>query len=398
MKKIFSVSFVIFIFISCLTDIKETPIDILQIDLNKTIIHIKDSLIDTINQTRTPRIEIEKSYIFEFKIGDYMYAYGDLMKVNDNELLVVTTRAKELHDFKVSNLAISSSYDDGKSWTEPQEITHNNLKEHLMLSHPSLVKLNDFGHLMLFFLVKYSVESIDIMYKESFDYGKTWGDDKIVFDKNQGYQILNNNRVIYENGRIIIPLSIPSNKDGIYRNYEELSVFYYYSDDLGITWVKSPKLESTYSLLEPGIVPLSSSEYLMNIRTNKGRILFARTRNKGLNWTFEPSSIKSPSSPQKIIKIPNSKDLLMIWNFTDQNYTATTGNRNPLSLAMSHDNGYNWNYLFDIEKYNPEIDKIKYNYSYPSIYIDNEKTIYITYFEIYSGSSLKLAKIKNLIN
>jgi NOL1/NOP2/fmu family ribosome biogenesis protein len=162
--------------------------------------------------------------------------------------------------------------------------------------------------------------------------------------------------------------------------------------------VKSPKLKTTFSLLEPGIVPLTSNEYLMNIRTNKGKILFARTRNKGLHWTFEPSNIKSPSSPQKIIKIPNSKDLLMIWNYTDENYTATTGNRNPLSLAMSHDNGYNWNYLLDIEKYNPEIDKIKYNYGYPSVYIDSENIIYITYFEAAGGSSLKLAKIKNLLN
>jgi hypothetical protein len=114
MRKIFSVFSVVFFFISCLRGVEETPIDLLHVDLNKTIIHIRDSLIDTINQTQAHRIEIEKSYLFEFKIGDYMYAYGDLIKVSENKLLVVTTRAKELHDFKVSNLAISSSYDDGK--------------------------------------------------------------------------------------------------------------------------------------------------------------------------------------------------------------------------------------------------------------------------------------------
>lgn len=396
MKKFIIIIFIELLFISCITDVREISSEVIHVDLDRTVIHIKDSLIDLSNQLGNSPIEIQKSYIFEFTIGDYMYAYGDLLKVNNNELLVVTSRSKALHDFGKSHLVTSFSYDDGETWSEPQEISHNNLKRHLIISDPTLLKVNEKGHIMLFFLVKYDAESIDIFFKESFDNGKTWGEDKLVYGENQGYQILNNNRVIFENGRIIIPLSIPSNKDGIFRNEEELSVFYYYSDDLGKTWIKSPKLTTSFALFEPGIVPLSANEYLMNIRTNRGKILFARTKDKGLNWVFEPSNIKSPSSPQKIIKLPISKDLLMVWNYTDENYTASVGNRNPLSLAISKDRGYNWTYLFDIEKYYPQVDKLKYNYSYPSVMVE-DGTIYITYFEIYGGSALKLARIKNLI-
>lgn len=396
MKKIIILFSILSLLTSCLYDIRDIPTDAVYVDFDKAVIHIKDSLIELKNQMDNPSIEIEKSYIFEFTIGDYMYAYGDLLKLNENELLVVTSRSKVLNDFGKSHLITSFSYDDGKTWSEPQEVFHNNLKEHMIISHPTLLKVDEKGHIMLFFLVKYSAESIDIFFKESFDYGKTWGEDKLVFGENQGYQILNNDRVVYENGRIIIPLSIPSNKEGVLRGYEDLSVFYYYSDDLGKTWIKSQKLSTTFALLEPGIVPLTANEYLMNIRTNRGKILFARTKDKGLNWVFEPSNIKSPSSPQKIIKLPISKDLLMVWNYTDENYTASVGNRNPLSLAISKDRGYNWTYLFDIEKYYPQVDKLKYNYSYPSVMVE-DGTIYITYFEIYGGSALKLARIKNLI-
>lgn len=385
------------IFTSCLIDIREIPADAISVNINNTVIHITDNLIDLKNQTDSPNIEIEKSYIFEFHKGDYMYAYGDLLKVNKDELLVVTSRSMTLDDFGKSHLVTSSSFNDGKTWTEPKEVLINIPKKHLIISHPTLLKVNETGHIMLFFLVKYDAESIDIMYKESFDYGKSWGDHHIVFGENQGYQILNNDRVVFENGRIIIPLSIPSNEKGVLRNYEDFSVFYYYSDDLGKTWIKSPRLTTHFALLEPGIVPINESEYLMYIRTNVGKVLFARTRNKGLNWTFEPSNIKSPSSPQKIIKIPKSNDLIMVWNYTDENYNAHVGNRNPLSFAISKDKGYNWNYLFDIERFNPNLDKVKYNYSYPSIKIYDD-SIYITYFEIYGGSALKLAKIKNLRN
>jgi sialidase-1 len=395
MKSVFpSFIFIITIFTSCFTDIREIPADAIYVNTNNTVIHITDSLAKN-NQTDSLNIEIEKTYIFEFHKGEYMYAYGDLLKVNNDELLVVSARSMTLDDFGKSHIVISSSFDDGNTWTEPKEISIDIPKKHLIISHPTLLKINEAGHIMLFFLVKYDIKSIDIMYKESFDNGKTWGEHKIVFGENQGYQILNNNRVIFENGRIIIPLSIPSNEKGFLINYEDFSVFYYYSDDLGKTWVKSPRLTSFFALLEPGIVQINNNEYLMYIRTDLGKILFARTHNKGLNWTFEPSNIKSPSSPQKIIKVPDSNDLIMVWNYTDDNFRAHVGNRNPLSLAVSKDKGYTWNYLVDIERFDSDSDKVKYNYSYPSISI-YDSTIYITYFEIYRGSSLKLARIKNL--
>lgn len=383
------------LFNSCFTDIREIPKDAVYINMENTVVHITDSIIDIVNQTDSESIEILKNYIFEYQTGNYMYAYGDLLKVNDNELLVVSTRSMALDDFGKSHLVIASSFDDGDTWTEPIEIPVYIPRNHLIISHPNLIKINDSGHLMLFFAVKYDITSIDIMYKESFDYGKTWGEHKVVYGENQGYQILNNNRVIFENGRLIIPLCIPSNEKGVLIDYDYISVFYYYSDDLGRTWNKSARLTTNFALLEPGIVTVNDSEYLMYIRTNLGKVLFARSLNKGKDWTFEPSNIKSPSSPQKIINIPGSNNLIMVWNYTENNYKQHVGNRNPLSLAVSKNNGHNWHFLFDIEKFDVNQDKIQYNYSYPSIKI-YDGTIYITYFEIYRGSSLKLARIKNL--
>ena len=80
----------------------------------------------------------------------------------------------------------------------------------------------------------------------------------------------------------------------------------------------------------------------------------------------------------------------MIWNYVKtNNQWLHVGNRNPLSLAISSDNGYNWEYIADIE------NNQEYDYSYPSLNIIND-TIYATYYEIWKGKgnySLKLAKI-----
>lgn len=376
-RYIFFLLFCIFQFlISCKESLTPVTPTIFKDD---SPINIKDSLID---------LKIEKSYIFRSGLYGYQYGYGDLARLDNGTLMITCMRSKVIGDFNSGNIITSYSFDDGKTWSKPIQIEHQiDDSNYINISHPSLLNLSN-GHLMLFFLVKYSTTRIDIRFKESFDNGKTWQPDKIVYGKNQGYQILNNARVVFSNHRIFIPISIPKEKNDTIINMNNLSIFYYYSEDLGVSWSKSKVLTNNIGLLEPNITQVSNREFLMNIRTGSGKILFAKSNDNGTSWNFKNSLIKSPSSPQKIVRIANSDSLVMIWNNTDYNYAQFGGNRNPLSIALSTDKGNSWNYLGNIE----DTGTRPADYSYPSILIDNHY-FHITYYDTWGGFSLKYAKI-----
>lgn len=381
-KKYSAILITIILFTSCLTNVEEKVPLVSKEILNKPIIHITD---------RARNVKIEKSYIFKSGYQGNAYAYGDLLKLENGKLLLACNSGKQITDWTSLYLILSESSDNGKTWSIPRRIDHSITESYLYVGGPSLINIGD-GHIMLFFLAKYSEKRIDIMYKESFDYGSSWGDDRIVYKTNQGYTTTNNNRVLYSNKRIIIPLAVPNDADNLFKSIENnMSVFYYYSDDLGKTWSRSNNLTlPNVALLEPDIVRISDFELLMNIRLNLGFILFARSKDNGKKWFFESSDIASSSSPQKIIKLPQSNSLLMIWNYVKiNNQWHHGGNRNPLSLAFSLDKGYSWEYIADIE------NNQEYDYGYPSMSII-EDTLYATYYEIWKGKgnySLKLAKI-----
>jgi len=340
-------------------------------------------------------INLEKSYIFTAGFEDAQYAYIDLIRLSNGNLLMTSMRDKSIEDFHPGNIIVSESSDDGKSWSSAQVLTKD-ISGNINSSLPSLLQLGN-EHIMLIFGVKYSSSKIDILTKESFDNGKTWSKHKAIHGANSGYQILHNARALYRNGRIIIPVCIPKKADIMY-SLNDVGAFYYYSDDKGKTWQKSAMITNRMALLEPGITALSNSELLMNLRTNEGTILFARSLNNGISWTFEGSDIKSPSSPQRIARIPQTDSLLMVWNNTDNNFPQHGGNRSPLSLALSTNKGYTWKHIMDLE----QSPGYQFDYAYPAILIDKEN-IFIGYNErnnAYSSFSLKMIKFskKDLAN
>lgn len=348
-----------------------------HIALDSVVVHIKDS---------SGYVPIEKSIIFNSNLQGYKYAYGDILPLNnEGHLMAVAMRSTFLSDFASGHLIVSESLDYGATWSDPVEITDLLVENYINMSSPSLLRVSN-THIMLFYAVKYSVGRIDIRYKESFDNGKTWGQSQIVYSDKRGYQIMNNGRIRYQNGIIIIPVSIPTNKYQMYNDTtDDLGVFYYYSKDLGKTWSQSDVLITDIGLMEPGITQLTDKEYLMNIRINKGSVLFARSLDGGNRWNFEPSDIKSTDAPQTLFSLKGQ--LIMIWNNRNlRNQNSET--RSLLSFAISHNKGKEWKRIFDIE--NGHL-----NYSYTSISEDKEY-LFITYYDLiyYVSSSLKLVKIK----
>ncbi|WP_348799454.1 sialidase family protein [Flavobacterium adhaerens] len=313
------------------------------------------------------------------------YSFSSTIKLNDGSLFMSGVSWEKFDDLNNDTKIIGvKSIDEGLTWSEP-EVLQENLAT-INVANPSLVKISD-QHLLLFFSSKESTSHINIYFKESFDQGKTWSKPKIINQYNSGYYIINNGRVVYENNRLWVPVAVPNGD--IYQNYNSQKVFCFYSDDLGKTWQQTVSLVKDFALMEPCLTVLSDTELLLNIRTQKGKILFARSHNNGISWNFEYSNIKSPAAPQTIVKKKDSDILYMAWNNTDFNYEKSGGNRTPLTFAYSKDKGYNWHFIANIET------SKDFSFSYPSILLD-ANDVYLSYYEVNNinyRSSIKFVKI-----
>ncbi len=125
----------------------------------------------------------------------------------------------------------------------------------------------------------------------------------------------------------------------------------YYSDDSGKTWNKSQEVENLKNVTsqEPGLIQLKSGQLMLFCRTDAGMQYFSFSNDNGENWSpLEPGNIKSPLSPASIERIPATGDLLLVWN---NNYKAIRdgGKRTPFNMAISKDEGKNWQKIKTIE-------------------------------------------------
>jgi predicted neuraminidase len=99
----------------------------------------------------------------------------------------------------------------------------------------------------------------------------------------------------------------------------------------------------------------------------------------GQTWSEPvPTPLKGTAAPVSATRIPSTGDLLAIWN---NNPGAKT--RNPLTAAVSKDEGETWQNLRNLE------DAAGDAWAYPAITWVGDQAL-ITYFNYKGGLSLKL--------
>ncbi|OQB51317.1 MAG: hypothetical protein BWX97_02325 [Firmicutes bacterium ADurb.Bin146] len=314
---------------------------------------------------------------------------GDFIQITEKQVLFAYSRFKEksFHDNAESDIA---------------GIILNKDEDNLDLSCRILKKASDFGvdNLMsvsflkmlngdigMFYIKKLHGVKSQIILSRSNDGCRTFYDDRIccptVFD---GYYVLNNNRVMrLSSNRIIIPLSyhMTSLKDG--KEYFDQGgvVYFYYSDDDGLTWNRAksmlclPSQNTRTGLQEPGVIELPNGCLRAYFRTDQMVQYESFSYDYGLNWTVaQPSKFTSPDSPMKIAKNPYSGKYYAIWN-PIPNYNGRVKERyawgrTPLVIASS-DNGIDFS--------EPEIleDDPKRGFCYPSVFFIDEKNMLLSY-------------------
>lgn len=100
---------------------------------------------------------------------------------------------------------------------------------------------------------------------------------------------------------------------------------------------------SANGLQEPGIVELRDGRLMMWHRTDMGSQLLSYSEDGGDTWTDPvPSNIISPLSPAAIKRLPQTGDLILVWNDHSNIDERRRGKRTPLAVAISKDEGKTW--------------------------------------------------------
>ena len=253
-------------------------------------------------------------------------------------------------DESPARLAGIFSDDAGRTWSrEPQVVVENTAGGNTM--SVSLLRLHS-GRLALFYLVKNSLLDCRPVMRTSTDEAATWSEPRPAVEA-PGYFVLNNDRVIQlKTGRLIVPLAFHRSRASDPKQYRSLDpralALWELSDDEGRTWREAadwwalPARTGT-GLQEPGVVELADGRVFSWMRTDQGAQFGSYSSDGGSTWAMpEKTALASPASPASIKRLPNSPDLLAVFNDHSGRFPFPKDKRTPLVAALSPDQGRTW--------------------------------------------------------
>jgi len=272
---------------------------------------------------------------------------GDLIELKDGRLCLIYTRfTGGASDNAAADLAMRTSADDGKTWSEDKIVVPSEGGCNVM--SVSLLRLAN-GEIALFYLRKTSLSDCRPILRISRDEAETFSEPTVCIADEVGYYVLNNDRAVQlSGGRLVLPVAL-HNQPGWEKPDWAGTIMCYLSDDNGKTWRwskgslvgKRPGGRITFQ--EPGVVELKDGRLMMFIRTDGGSQFLSYSADGGETWTEAvPSALASPVSPATIERIPWSGELLCVWNDHSGAHPFPKGRRTPLCAAISDDEGQTW--------------------------------------------------------
>ncbi len=273
--------------------------------------------------------------------GNPRNSEGDFIGLKDGSILFIYSHfTSGGGDFSEAYLASRISKDGGKTWSENDELVIPNEGDQNIMS-VSLLRLKN-GKIALFYLRKNSDADCIPYLRLSEDEARTWSD-PVRCIPDSGYFVMNNDRVIQlQEGRLLLPVSLHTNEAGKFVSRGRIMC--YYSDDLN-TWKRSAEAPNPEQVVsqEPGVVQLKDGSIMLFCRTGAGVQYMSYSGDRGETWSgLEPGNFRSPMSPASIERIPETGDLLLVWNDNVQHGTPDSGKRTPFNIAVSKDEGKTW--------------------------------------------------------
>lgn len=243
-------------------------------------------------------------------------------------------------DHSAARIAAIDSADGGTTWGPPREIVAGVGDRGLNVMSVSLLRLAR-GRLALFYLFTKDAEDCRPYLSYSSDEGASWSAPRLLLE-HPGYYILNNDRVIQtRSGRLIMPMNL-HRKAGT-----RGQAVWYYSDDDGATWRESDSrwsvAQGRSGLQESGVVETANGTLFSWARTDLGSQYEFRSYDNGVTWSAPAAgNLVSPLSPASIKRLPDTDDLVALYNDHSGRFPFVADMRTPLVAAISRDGGHSW--------------------------------------------------------
>jgi hypothetical protein len=198
-------------------------------------------------------------------------------------------------------------------------------------------------------------------FRSSADGGATWSR-PVVIDpifslcRTAGARVLSSGRIVVPTFNWYSPVSGADSEIG---SNSICVSWVFYSDDEGGSWKRSLSelfvsldqgRQGCYSFEEPSLVERADGSLLMFGRTELGRFYRSVSRDQGVSWSEpQPASVAASYTPPMLVRIPDSKDLLLVWNQASAEEIVTGLSRHRLSTAISSDGGETWSHFRNLE-------------------------------------------------
>jgi hypothetical protein len=302
--------------------------------------------------------------------------YSDFIKAPFYLPIYIEGENSSLKSFS-ANWTMKESNDMGKSWTNEKKILKEDTLRKSVLKAVIRLQNGDLGFLSIY--TNAASEEIDDYHKINNIYWYVSKDDgetvskPVIINRTSGMGLPYYDSVIQKrDGSIIIPvrkfnegfndsttsLIFPkfiSDTSIIVESHAhkpELDAsFIYFSNSNGETWSRSRNeifiwkddgKGGMWPFDEPNVIEKEDGSLLMYGRTSLGRIFYSKSLDH-VNWTLPvPTQISSSYSPFRLKKIPETEDLVLIWNDVSISEIQKGYRRGRLSIAISRDNGSSW--------------------------------------------------------
>ncbi len=314
--------------------------------------------------------------VYEATETNPRWSEGSILPLRNGRLLFAITRFVGVADAAHADIVARESSDGGRTWGDIRLLQENIGQRNVMsvtLRRLDPARVAD-GPIGMFYLVKNGDTDLNVFLRASEDEGQTFGTPIPVTDRT-GYHVLNNDRVtLLRGGRLLVPVSATSDqsRENHYRS------FCFFSDDGGHHWqvgrgkVDLPKRGA----MEPEVIELTDGGVLMIVRSQLGRIYAAHSSDAGETWSApEPWGPPAPEAPSTLRRIPATGDLVLVWNNHVDPAHHHSGQRTPLSIAVSTDEGQSWSPPRNLES-DPEE-----TYAYTSLTFFKDRMLLSYYVE-----------------
>lgn len=301
-----------------------------------------------------------KDFVFEQHEEFAQCHASTVARVDDDTFVVAWFGGTEE---KNDDVGIWLSKGNPGNWSEPVELVKVREEPHW---NPVLFAAPD-GRLILYFKVGKEIPEWETWVTVSEDEGKTWSEPtELVPGDKGGRGPVKNKPIILSNGDWLAPASVEG---------ERWDVFVDRSTNGGKTWTATDYLsiDSTKitgkGAIQPALWESEPGHVHMLVRTSSGVIGRSDSDDYGKTWSpLYKTSLPNPNSGIDLVNLDDGT-LVLAYNPDGKNW----GDRAPLTLAVSEDNGQTWPYKLDIETGEPDDE-----FSYPSI-ISDEENVYAVY-------------------